>query len=159
MDFGDRIKYLREYNGYDQMYVCDRLKIEQSALSNYENNRRTPKFDLVNKFAELYNVSIDYLLGREEKQDKTVYVTPDKKGVSIPVLGHVQAGIPIETITNVLDYEDISSEMAAGGEYFGLREKGDSMMPVLQEGDTIIVRQQPTVKNGETAIISYLSLI
>ena len=43
MTIGDKIKYLRLEKGYDQQDICDFLNIEQSTLSNYENNRRTPK--------------------------------------------------------------------------------------------------------------------
>lgn len=75
------------------------------------------------------------------------------KGVRIPVFGTVPAGIPLDAITDILDYEEIPQEMARQGEYFGLRVKGDSMLPDIREDDIVIVRQQPDVENGDTAIV------
>ena len=66
----------------------------------------------------------------------------------------VPAGIPIEAIEDVLDYEDLSaSEAADDYDYFGLRIKGNSMYPEYIEGDTIIVRRQDTAETGDDAVI------
>lgn len=74
-------------------------------------------------------------------------------GVRIPVLGRVVAGIPLEAITDIIDYEEIPAQMAKSGTYFALEVKGRSMEPTLHEGDVVIVRQQPEVGNGEIAIV------
>jgi len=66
MTIGERIKNLRIERGYDQSAICEYLNIEQSTLSNYENDRRTPKLDMIAKFADFYGVTTDYLLGREK---------------------------------------------------------------------------------------------
>ena len=75
------------------------------------------------------------------------------KGVRIPILGKVVAGIPVEAITDIEGWEEIPSKMAIGGEYFALRIKGSSMEPKLLEGDIVIVRKQNDVDNGDTAIV------
>ncbi|MCI7194333.1 LexA family protein [Acidaminococcus fermentans] len=77
----------------------------------------------------------------------------EARGVRIPVLGRVVAGIPIEAITDIIDYEEIPAQMAKSGTYFALQVKGRSMEPTLHEGDVVIVRQQPEVENGEIAIV------
>ncbi|MGN1139511.1 MAG: LexA family protein, partial [Ruminococcus sp.] len=71
----------------------------------------------------------------------------------IPVLGTVRAGYPSEAIENILDYEEISEEMARNGEYFALSVKGDSMEPRFTDGDVVIVRKQEDINNGDIAII------
>jgi repressor LexA len=73
--------------------------------------------------------------------------------VRIPVYGNVAAGIPIEAITDIEDYEEISQDMAAKGEYAALRIHGDSMEPRMTDGDVVIVRLQETIESGETAIV------
>lgn len=81
---------------------------------------------------------------------------PEKKagrGVKIPVLGTVAAGIPIEAVEDILDYEEIEPELAATGEFFALQIKGDSMEPRMQSGDVVIVRQQPDVESGDVAVV------
>lgn len=78
--------------------------------------------------------------------------SPSFPAVRIPVLGDVAAGIPIEAIEDILDYEEIPAEMAEHGQFFGLRIKGDSMEPRICEGDVVIVRKQEDADSGDTVI-------
>lgn len=70
MAIGEKIKNLRLEKGYDQQEICDFLNIEQSTLSNYENNRRTPKLEMIAKIADFFGVTTDYLLDREVELTK-----------------------------------------------------------------------------------------
>jgi len=70
----------------------------------WETGKRQPDNEMLLKIANYFNVSVDYLLGREE-------IESSKKGVKIPVLGKVIAGIPIEAVEEILDYEEISEEL------------------------------------------------
>lgn len=70
MAIGDKIKNLRLEKGYDQQDICEFLNIEQSTLSNYENNRRTPKLEMIAKMADFFGVTTDYLLDREVELTK-----------------------------------------------------------------------------------------
>lgn len=74
------------------------------------------------------------------------------QGIKIPVLGTVAAGIPISAVEDILDYEEIPQSWQNQGEFFGLRIKGDSMKPDINNGDTVIVKQQSTANNGEVVI-------
>lgn len=71
----------------------------------------------------------------------------------IPVLGRVAAGIPIDAIEDVLDWEEITPSMAMTGKFFGLKIKGDSMQPRMVEGDVVIVRCQPDAESGDIVIV------
>ena len=74
--------------------------------------------------------------------------------IKIPVLGYVAAGIPIEAITDILDYEEIDPSMIKdGSEYFALKIKGDSMEPKISNGDVVIVRKQEDCDSGQIAIV------
>ena len=64
MTNGERIKYLREKNGFTQKDIATRLGVEPAAISKYELNMREPNIEAIKKLAILFNVSIDYLLGR-----------------------------------------------------------------------------------------------
>lgn len=74
--------------------------------------------------------------------------------IKISILGKVQAGIPIEMISEIIDYEEIPADMAARSEYFGLLICGDSMNPRILDGDVVIVRCQPDVENGDIAVVA-----
>lgn len=75
------------------------------------------------------------------------------EGVKIPVLGSIPAGIPIEAIENVIDYEEITEEMAKTGTFFGLKVTGNSMTPTINAGDVIIVRQQNDAESGKICVV------
>ena len=74
-------------------------------------------------------------------------------GTKIPVLGRVAAGIPIDAIEDVLDWEEITPSLASTGQFFGLRIKGDSMQPRIADGDVVIVRCQPDAESGDVVIV------
>lgn len=65
MKLGDRLKAERERKGWSQIFVADKVGITNTVLSNYERNYRDPDTDTLKKLADLYEVSIDSLLGRE----------------------------------------------------------------------------------------------
>ena len=69
----------------------------------------------------------------------------------MPLLGSIAAGLPLLAVENVESYVPIPAEMAANAtELFALRVKGDSMIgDAILDGDTIIVRAQPSAENGE----------
>ena len=125
------------------------LNVNRSAISKYENGTIPLNDDVIMKLAEHFKVSTDYLLGRNEDPN----MPTSTGGKWIPVLGDVAAGIPIEAVEDILDYEEISASVAATGEHFALRIKGMSMAPRLITGDVVIVRKQPDVENGETAVV------
>ncbi len=109
----------------------------------WELGASQPDNNFLRALADYFGVTTDYLLGRDIKS----------KGIKIPVLGRVQAGIPIEAVEDIIDYEEITPEMASQGEHFALQIKGDSMAPRICEGDVVIVRKQTCVENGDTAVV------
>lgn len=82
-----------------------------------------------------------------------ILIPQKRKGIKIPVFGSVAAGIPIEAITDIEDYEEITEETAAKGNYFALRIKGTSMEPDIKDGSIVIVRQQSYIDDGHVAIV------
>lgn len=131
--------------------LSEKTGIPKSAISQYMSGYAKPKQDRIYLLARALNVSEAWLMGYDVPMERTSS-KPRKKGVKIPVLGEVVAGVPIEAIEDILDYEEISEDMASKGEYFGLKVKGDSMEPVFFAGDIVIVRQQPTADSGDIVI-------
>ena len=129
-------------------FVCREVGITPATYSGWDENSVPRKTTLL-KIAEYFGVSTAYLLGDKVKEN-----TPSSgRGVRIPVYGAVAAGIPIEAITDIEDYEEISEELAKKGEYIALKIKGRSMLPDFRNGDTVIVRLQDDVESGEIAIV------
>lgn len=144
---GKRLKALREEYGITQKELADRLSLTPKAISFYELDKREPTGEVLIALANMFHTSTDYLLGNKEQKDT------QSKGVRIPVLGRVVAGIPIDAIEEVVDWEEIPVEMAKTGEFFGLRITGHSMEPRICDGDVVIVKKQSTVESGEIAIV------
>ncbi len=64
MDFGQRLKHIREGNKLTREDLASKLNISYSAISKYETNVRFPDPEMLGKIADLFNVTTDYLLGR-----------------------------------------------------------------------------------------------
>ena len=130
-----------------QSALAAELNVGQNTISNWETGKTEPDQKSLKMMAEIFKTSIDELLGQTSNLGRDGYIR-------IPVLGRVAAGIPIDAIEEIIDWEDISADMAAGGaEYFGLQIKGDSMEPKISDGDIVIVRKQPDVDSGEIAVV------
>lgn len=141
--FAENLRILRERKEMTQQQLADALKISRSTIGMYEKGNREPDFETLELIADFFNVDMGRLIGN---------LTP-KKGNWIPVLGSVRAGLPMEAVENIIDYEEISEEMARQGDFFALQIKGDSMEPKISDGDVVIVRKQPDVESGEIAIV------
>ena len=144
----NRFKDLRLKNGYPtQKSLADTLFVNQTAVSQWERGATMPSSTILMKMCEMYGVSMDYLLGRDELAPSS------KKGILVPVLGNVAAGIPIEAVEDIVDYEEIDQATASTGEFFGLRLKGASMEPRMRDGDVVIVRKQDTAETGDIVVV------
>lgn len=64
--FGKRLKYLRSLRNKQQKEVAIDLDISKTGYSSYENDIRMPGVSMLIKIADYYNVSIDFLLGRDD---------------------------------------------------------------------------------------------
>ncbi len=80
-------------------------------------------------------------------------VTPNDTTVSVPVVGHVTAGIPILAEENLDEFIQLPASMTGEGDYFVLHVHGDSMINAgILDGDCIVVRQQVEANNGEIVV-------
>ena len=71
-----RIKELRKASGYSQQKLAQILNVHQTAISQWETERTNPDIDIASQLSDLFDVSLDYLLGRTEKQssyDSSLY--------------------------------------------------------------------------------------
>lgn len=102
------------------------------------------KIDFMDKNGVPYHLAKFYHM---EKDRQTA-----KKRTRIPVLGYVKGGNPEMAYEEVIGYEEVTEEMMHSGEYFGLIVKGDSMEPRFTEGDTVIVRKQPSADTGSIVV-------
>lgn len=85
----NRFKECREKRGYSQQQLCIMLGLKGSSVSNWESGKTKPNRNNLQRLARLYGVSMDYLLGEEEKE-KTA---ESSNALRVPVLGSIPAGV------------------------------------------------------------------
>lgn len=126
----NRLKELREKKELFQSDVAKFLGISTPAYSYYEANKRNMPTETAIKLANFFNVSVDYLLGLDTNNKRL-----------LPVLGTVKAGYNYLAEENIIDYIEPSMTISDPANYFGLVVKGDSMAPLFDEGDYLIVHK------------------
>ena len=138
----NRIGDLRRNANMKQIELCKLLGISQATLSSWENGKYEPDINQLRELSKIFDTSIDYIVGNSPA------------GRPVPVLGTIPAGVPLEAIGDVLDYEELPESMFSGGrEYFALKIKGDSMMPRYEDGDVVILRQQDSCESGQDCAV------
>lgn len=146
--------------GYRPQDLANLSGVSKSSISQYLSGTHSPSNLSSSKMGKVLNKSPLWLMGFdvpeseiELQRQNIIEFKSRAKGIKIPVLGEVAAGIPIEAIEDVIDYEEISEDMAKRGEFFGLRINGDSMLPMIYKNDIVIVRQQPDAETGDVVIV------
>ena len=167
----DNLKYLRKKKGLTQQQFADQLEIKRSLVGAYEEDRAEPKYDLLKKIAEFFDLSIDDLIN-EKITDKWVSKPKGDPSnlriLSITVDKDDRENIefvPVKASAGYLNgYSDpeyvsalpkFSLPMFNQGTYRAFEIKGDSMLP-LPTGSVIIaeyVDNWNDLKISDTAVI------
>ena len=140
-------KYMR-LSGKTQKEVADALAVSAPTVHDWLKGKKMPKMTNVQKLADLFGVKLSDLV--ESKDNTSIEYKPNR----IKVYGSVPAGIPIEAVEDIVDWEDVPQEwIDRGDRYIGLKVKGDSMYPKYIEDDTVIVKLQPDCECGHDAVV------
>ena len=68
VDFGARLRLLRQSKGLTQKQLAENLNLTKSVVSAYETDMRLPSYDVLIKISNIFGVSTDYLLGVHQKR-------------------------------------------------------------------------------------------
>lgn len=150
---GQRLKDIRLSNNLTMEELAKRfsdnygLNVNKSMISRWENDKAEPTNTHLSSYAKEFGADMNYLVGIDAPDTTPVDLS---HSILIPVLGSIPAGIPIEAVEDVIEHIDIPEKwVKSGDEYFGLRVNGDSMYPLLLDGDTVVIRRQPTAETGD----------
>jgi repressor LexA len=94
-------------------------------------------------------------LGQKAPEPSRAPVASNDAGsaVSIPVMGRIAAGVPIDAIQHQTHQIMVPPEMLSGGEHYALEVKGDSMIEAgIFDGDTVIIRNANTATPGDIVV-------
>lgn len=153
----NNIALLRKQFGLSQKEFGKKVGVAQNTICNWEKGNREPDNESLKRMSELFNVSIDYILGREEQPRQRVAVPkaenimPLPKTKKIPLIGTIACGEPIYADENIEEYLTVPEDIDAD---FCLRCKGDSMIGArIHNGDIVYIRSQEVVDNGQIAAV------
>ena len=142
MHTGEIIRTLREKQGMSQEALAQRLGYkDRSSIAKIESGKVDLNQSRLERIAEVFSVPVSHLLGLRSM--------PDMR--RIPVLGTIACGAPILAQEHIDGYTSVPEEIHAD---FALICRGDSMVGArIFNGDTVYIRQQDTVENGEIAAV------
>ncbi len=144
---GRRIRELRLEKGLSQEELGRIVGVRRAAVNKWETGQvKNLRRDTIETLSRFFDVSPSYLMGMTDIR------RPDSVRVRrVPILGSVAAGNPILALEEHHDYIVVDGFQSTLPR---LRVQGDSMIDArIQDGDLVFVRQQPTVENGEIAVV------
>lgn len=164
--YGDRIKEIRRYLNLSQRELSDALGISVMALSRLETGESSLKIEIISKFDNL-DINTDWLItGKGEMfrsdgdtglavyEEKETNLTVQERGVSMPFIDiSASAGFGVENFDEMIN-ESVKVVISPNllpnislKDTFVVKAKGDSMLPVINNGDLLVVRQFYEVPN------------
>lgn len=150
--FRKNLKFYLAQKQSSQLDLANYLNVSNTTVNNWVKGYSMPRMDKVDKICQFFMINRSDLLESNPQEEFTGNQS-SPKGIRIPVLGKVAAGIPIEAITDIEDWEEIPQSMSKTGEYFALKIAGKSMEPRMMDGDVVIVRRQSDVDSGDIAVV------
>ena len=145
---------LRRERRMHQQDLADMLGISRSAISMWETGRSRPDGDMLQNLSEIFEVSVDYLLGLTDYREPNQFLIdaqPVPEMSPVPIIGTVKAGFGGISYT-----EDLGMDYAVlrhPENFFYLRVRGDSMEPDIREGDLALIKKQDCLETGEMGVI------
>ena len=159
-NFGSILKNLRTSRGITQGELATMLDVSRSTVGMYETGGREPDFETMEAIADIFNVDMDYLMGRTQVERKHP-ITPPVQEIppgfqplpamtEVPLVGRIACGTPILAEQNIKSYIGVPAAWRAD---FALECHGDSMSPTICDGDVVCIRSQPEVEQGQIAAV------
>ena len=145
---GKNIKRLRLGAGYSQEQLARKLKISQGAVSQWEKEKTVPDTNMLLEMASLFNVSLDEFADDSPRRELDGVVA--MRRLAVPIVGSIACSPQREPEVIPDGYADLPEGVRAD---FALKCKGDSMSPMFNDGDLVLIRQQPEVESGQVAAV------
>lgn len=144
MNVKDIIKNRRLQLNLTMKELADKVGVSEGTISRWESGEiQNMRRDKVLKLSSALNLEPGDIMGWNNKI----------KSIRIPVIGMVHAGVPTDAIEDIIEWEEITSDIASKGEILALKVSGDCMEPKISEGDVIIVLAQSDCESGDIAVV------
>lgn len=156
--FTKQLKYYMDLNGKTQTDLMNDLGLSSSTVSSWCTGTKLPRMGKIQMLADYFNINKSDLIEdkgictNSVRESSTPYnVSRTYNARRINVYGRIPAGVPLEAVTYIIDWEEIPGSWT--GDYIALQVQGDSMEPEYRENDVIIVRVQPDCESGQDCVV------
>ena len=122
--FHKNLKWLRTRRKMSQEDMATYLGITRQGYSKYENEKSEPSFQMLMRIADLFEVSIDELIGYSSAN----YGNPDDEETGT----HNQLGISSEQFESLTTYQQEALNWAANNDYLQFKNKSDDIMDMIE---------------------------
>lgn len=155
---GSRIRFLREQSDLTQAELADTIGVTASAIGLYENDKREPSLKVLNKFADYFNSSADYLLGRDAEfksgsmsLESAIRSTATYNGVKV---SDADKEAIIELAKDYLDSKDNKDRLASQN-IARVRQLGDTKLLTIQQS-IVADAEEYTIYKGQDGTIVFV---
>lgn len=151
MSIASNIKRLRIDAGLSQAELGKIAGVTDKAVSTWEAGTKTPRMGAIEKMAAYFGVAKSAILDDTYQPAIPPGFVPVPEMIKVPLVGRIACGTPILAQENIEDYVDVPKDKHVD---FCLTCSGDSMIDAgIDDGDTVYIRKQPDVENGEIAAV------
>ena len=160
--FANRLQKAMNLKNMKQVDLVEKTNIDKSLISNYLKGKYKAKQDNLYLLAKILNVSEAWLMGYDVPMERNSEDILNKIGAipifdidvtNIPLLGTVKAGYNYLAQENIIDYISFKVDGTDKENYYALNVVGDSMTPLFDDGDTVIVHKQDDFENGDNCVV------
>lgn len=146
--FWDNFYTLCKQHGTSPNAVAKIIGVSSGSVTKWKNGA-VPSSKYVSAIADYFGISSDSLLDCTESSVDILQLPV----YAVPLYENVSAGLGIYADSRIVGYEHIQCRKDEVKQYFAAKVVGDSMYPLIDNGDTIIVKRDADVKSGDIAVI------
>ncbi|KYM50753.1 hypothetical protein A2U11_08585 [Fusobacterium necrophorum subsp. funduliforme] len=144
LDYGKKLKLLREKKGFSQEELAEKLSITKTTIGNYENGRRALTLDKLGEILLVLDATFNEFFSISET---------NLEDTKIPLISKVSAGNGLLVEENIVDLLPIPKELSKKCD-FATFVDGNSMSPVIKNGDIVLIKKDCEIENGNIVIFS-----
>lgn len=145
LEIGKKLKELRESKNISQEQLAKMLGVAEATIANYEAERRTLTIEKLQNILSLLDTNlIDFL-----SENKENYMNNSEK--KIPIISKVSAGTGVFGEDEIIEYLSLPKELNKKCD-FATFVTGDSMTPLIQDNNLILIRKSESLENGNIGV-------
>lgn len=139
MNFGNRLKMLRNITGVTQRELATAIDVERATIAGYETRDSEPNYEKLIRISKFFNVSVDYLLGNDEIIKSTSYKLPIVKNNN-------------ETFQQTLEYVVVDESIKKDRDLLAIKITDDALWPKFNINSIVILENTNNITNGDLVL-------